>query len=133
MDKINVSNRIPADYNRQIYNTILTDIQQEINRGADGYLFPVTTITTSYSVSLNDSIILANATSGAITVTLPLALESEQKRLTIKKTDSSGNAVTIDGNGTETIDGALTKSLATQYKAYELVAQGGSWWIVSAV
>lgn len=133
MDKINVSNRVTADYNRQAFNDILTAIQTAINRGADGYLFPVTSVTANYTQSPNDSIILVNATSGAITVTLQPALQCEQKRLTIKKTDSSGNAVTIDANGAETIDGSATKSLATQYKAYELVAQGGSWWIVSAI
>lgn len=133
MDKINVSNRVTAEYNRQTFNSILNDIQQEMNRGADGYLFPVTVVTGNYTQSLNDSILLVNATSGAITITLQPALQCEQKRLTIKKTDSSGNAVTIDANSTETIDGALTKSLATQYKSYELVAQGGNWWIVSTI
>lgn len=133
MDKINVTNRVTAEYNRQTFNAILTEIQREINRAADGYIFPATSQTSAYTMTLNDSVILVDATSGAVTVTLKPARECEGKRVTIKKTDASANAVTIDGDGSETIDGAATKSLATQYKAYELVSYNGAWWIVSAV
>lgn len=132
MDKLQVSNRVTAEYNRQAYFDIISALQMQINRAADGYLFPVTAVTANYTQSLNDAVILVNATSGAVTITLQPALQCEQKRITIKKTDSSGNAVTIDADGAETIDGSATKSLATQYKTYELIAQNGSWWIVSA-
>ncbi len=51
-------------------------------------------------------------------------------RYTIKKTDVSANAVTIDGNGAETIDGATTQSLPAQYDSMEVVTNGTEWFII---
>jgi hypothetical protein len=133
VNKISITQYATAVYNRQSYDAVLKAVQNAINRAADGYLSNVSLVTSAYIATLNDSIILVDATSGAITVTLPAASDCEQKRFTIKKTDISANAVTIDGNGAETIDGAATKTLSTQYKSYELIAHGGSWWIVSAI
>ena len=53
-----------------------------------------------------------------------------RRRYTVKKTDSSANAVTIDGNGAETIDGATTQALAAQYDALEVVTDGVEWFVV---
>jgi hypothetical protein len=50
--------------------------------------------------------------------------------LTIKKIDASVNAVTIDGNASETIDGATTKALSSQYASYEIACDGSAWYIV---
>ena len=47
----------------------------------------------------------------------------------VKKVDASGNAVTIDGAGSDTIDGALTIALSTQYEAVELWCDGTNWWV----
>jgi hypothetical protein len=48
----------------------------------------------------------------------------------IIKTDASGNAVTVNGDGTETINGALTNVLAAQYDKVELAAYNGAWYIL---
>lgn len=80
-----------------------------------------------YTVLSTDDIILCNATSGAITVNLPTAVEITGKRYIIKKTDSSTNAITIDGNGTETIEGALTFLLKSQYAFVEIVSNNSNW------
>jgi hypothetical protein len=133
MDKIAIQSHATDPYNRASIYKAFSLIEMAMNRAADGYLFPITAVTASYTMTLNDSIVLVNATAGAITITLPLANECTQKRISIKKTDASANVVTIDGNGAETIDGTATKTLATQYKSYELVASGGAWWIVSAI
>jgi len=68
-----------------------------------------------------------NATSGAVTVTLPAAASNTGMRVSIKKIDASANAVTIDGNGSETIDGATTSSLASQYDVATLICDGTEW------
>lgn len=130
MDKLKITQFATAEYNRQSYNNVLQSVEQQINRAADGYLFPVMPITASYTVNYNDGVILADATAGAITVTLKPANEMTQKRIVIIKTDASGNAVTIDGNGSETINGAATNVLAAQYNKVELAAYNGAWYIV---
>jgi hypothetical protein len=47
----------------------------------------------------------------------------------IIKTDSSANAVTVDGNGSETISGALTLVIGVQYSGYEIACDGTGWHI----
>lgn len=73
-----------------------------------------------------------DATAGAITVNLPAVSSNTGLRVCVKKTDASTNVVTLDGNASETIDGATTKALSTQYKAYEILCDGATWHIVAA-
>jgi hypothetical protein len=129
VDKVNLTNRVTADYNRQALFDIILAIQMELNSGADGYLFPISEATTTYTASLNDALIFADATAGSFTITLKPARECEQKRITIKKVNAA-NTVTINPDGAETIDGAATHALAAQYSSVELVSRGGNWWIV---
>jgi len=71
-----------------------------------------------------------NAASGSMTVNLPPAI-GNGRPVTIKKIDSSANTVTIDGSGSETIDGATTKVLTTQYQTIQFIdAATGVWEIV---
>ena len=129
MDKINIIQFVTNDYNRQSNNKALGLIEAQVNRAADGYLFPITGVTSSYTVSYNDAFIPVDATAGNVTITLLPAREMEQKRLTIKKTDASANTVTIDASGTETIDGALTRVITTQYVSIEIMSYNGNWLI----
>ncbi len=73
---------------------------------------------------------LVDATSGAVTANLPTASSSEGWVVVLKKVDASGNAVTADGNGSETIDGATTKALSSQWDFVRLVCDGTAWFIV---
>tara|TARA_R110000868_G_scaffold62962_3_gene189957 strand:- start:10856 stop:12025 length:1170 start_codon:yes stop_codon:yes gene_type:complete len=82
-----------------------------------------------YTALQTDQTIFCDATSGAITVNLPAAASSTGKVLTIKKTDSSTNAITLDGNASETIDGATTTTLNTQYESVKIVCDGSNWYI----
>lgn len=130
MSKVNLKRYATANYDRQAYNAVLSAVEQQINSVADGYIFAPVAITASYTVNYNDSIILANATGGAITVTLPAANEMTQKRIVVIKTDASANNVTLDGNGTETINGSATYALTTQYAKVEITAYNGAWYII---
>lgn len=87
----------------------------------------VATKTTTYTAAAGD-VLLCDASGGAFTVTLPAAAATVRPIL-VKKVDASGNAVTIDGAGSDTIDGALTIALSTQYEAVELWCDGTNWWV----
>jgi hypothetical protein len=90
--------------------------------------------TGAYTVTTGDEgdMILCNATSGAFTVTLPAAATAgDGFAVRIKKTDSSTNAVTIDGNGSETIDGQTTYILYNQYDSAHLVCDGSNWHVMT--
>lgn len=60
---------------------------------------------------------LADATAGAIVLTLGTAASMINRLLVIKKIDATANTVTIQGNGAETIDGTNTRVLSTQYSS----------------
>lgn len=90
----------------------------------------VKTKTTAYTVLNSDGLVLADATSATFTLTLPTAVGITGRQIRLKKTDSSDNKVTIDGNSTETIDGALTFDLLVQNHSVSLVSDGANWFIV---
>ena len=103
-----------------------------INRYFDGYLFPVKSLTSTdspYTVNKNDAVILADTTSGSITINLLAAEQMKEKRLIVKKT-AAANTVTIDPNGAETIDGSATYAWTTQYVSRDIVSNGSNWFIV---
>lgn len=84
----------------------------------------------TYTAVLTDATILMDATGGARTVNLPTAASSRGVRYNIKKTDASGNAVTVDGNASETIDGATTFALTVQYQSVTVQSDGTGWQIL---
>ena len=91
--------------------------------------------TSSYSIVLTDqnSLIRGDASSGAITFTLPLgSAVFSGYEVTIMKSDSSSNDLTIDGNGAETINGASTSVISTQYVSRKFRWEGSEWKIISA-
>lgn len=90
----------------------------------------VVTKTANYTAA-DDDVILGDATSGAITITLPTAAGISGKTYLIKKTDSSTNAVIVDGAGAESIDGAATVSVWNQYKHLQIVSDGTNWDIIA--
>ena len=88
------------------------------------------TKTASYTVTPDDQLLLCDATSGAITLTLPAASTMAGKSVTAMKVDSSGNAVTFDADGSETINGSGTYALSSQYNRAELFCDGSKWLII---
>lgn len=86
----------------------------------------VRTVTAPTTARPIDRVIAANATSGALTVSLPSAAPNPV-RYTIKKTDASANSVTIDPLGTQTIDGAATRDITTQWGTVTVVSDGSNW------
>ena len=89
-----------------------------------------TIVAVTYIVLDKDRVVLVDddAAGGAVTVTLPPAV-GDLRELVIKKLGTTGS-VTIDGDEAETIDGALTKVLSTQYDVLELASDGANWWII---
>ena len=93
-------------------------------------LIPIVAKTGAYTATATDEVITCDATSAAFTITLPAVAGITGKPYTIKKTDSSGNIVTIDGNASETIDGATTYLLSSQYDTLPIVSDGSNWHIL---
>lgn len=92
---------------------------------------PIETVTAS-SDTLDETnhVVLCDCTSNTITINLPTASGISGRIYHIKKIDSSANAVTIDGNGGETVDGTTTKVLSSQYDSVMIVSDGSNWLII---
>lgn len=73
-----------------------------------------------------------DATTAPITVTLPAASASAGMVVRVKKVDASANTITIARAGADTIDGATTRVLTTQFQSVALVADSanGFWGVV---
>ena len=89
-----------------------------------------TSKTTAYTATSSDYLIACDASGGAFTVTLPAVSGAAGLVLHIKKTDSSTNSVTVDGDSSETIDEGTTAELSAQYESIMLVCNGSTWHVV---
>ena len=86
--------------------------------------------TSNYTAVITDDLILYDATSSLGTVTLYTNSGNGGKVLSIKKTDSGTNTVTVDGNASETIDGAATKEIQFQNSTMTIMSNGTNWYII---
>ena len=85
---------------------------------------------TGTTTAAEDFTILCDATSGAITINLPAASTVTGRIYNVKKIDNSVNTVTIDPNSTETIDGAATNVISTQWTNIQFQSNGTNWFIL---
>ena len=91
---------------------------------------PIIEITAStYDVTDDDYIILADATTAAITLTLPPPADVLNHVFTIKRLNSGANSVTIDVAGGGTIDEGTSCVLIFQYDAIRITSDGTEYWI----
>jgi hypothetical protein len=88
----------------------------------------VKTVTADISLDAED-VILADGSSNTVTVTLPTP-EFSGQNFVIKAIDIS-NAVDVDTEASETIDGASSYTFTTQYDSIKVVSDGSDWFIVA--
>lgn len=83
----------------------------------------------SYAMVKGDELIGVTSTSAARTITLPPASQMKERAVTIK--DESGacniNNITVDGYGSETIEGSATLVMSTAYQTARLYSTGMAW------
>lgn len=87
---------------------------------------PVRTVTGTVTARPIDRVLKADASGGAATVNLPSAAPNPVT-YTIVKVDATGNTVTIDPAGTETVNGASTRVLSAQWETVTLRSDGSNW------
>jgi len=88
-------------------------------------------VTTSGNVVSGDYLIIADATAGAITMTLPPAALVPGRIYAFKRINAGANAVIVDGYGAETIDGNLTHTLTPQWNSVTIMSNGVAWFILA--
>lgn len=83
-------------------------------------------ITADYTVEGKTNVFV-DATGGNVTVTLPDILDSKDRLIRMKKTDSSSNKVIADGAGSNAIDGATTSTMTSQWESMVILCDGTRW------
>lgn len=107
-----------------------TDILAGLKVDAEDIEFTTEEVATATTLTADHFMVAVNASSGSVTITLPAAASHTDRIYTIKKIDSSGNKVTIDGNSDEKIDGEETVDLNLQYSYVTIVCDGDEWFII---
>lgn len=101
--------------------------------GLDNTSFTVRSVTATTTLTNNDYILLADPSGGAITVNLPAVASVQPGRAFKVRSTGTTNAVTLDGNASETIDGSATKALASgAIHGVEIVSDGTAWFTVAS-
>ncbi len=96
-----------------------------------GYHVSVVTISSAdYTLTENDDVVLFSTGGVNRTATLPSATTVLDKVYHIKKISSGAGFVTIDPDGTETIDGDLTVNISIRYESLMIVSDGSNWHVI---
>lgn len=106
------------------YNSVTVNAKGLVTSGSNSPT-AVTTVTSNYSIAVNDMVILANA---QLTATLPaIASVAVGKTYTIKKISNTGTVIIT---GASTIDGNTSVTLNQQYQSISVISDGSYWWII---
>lgn len=83
-----------------------------------------------FAVTSDNAVVLVDAASGPVVVALPAAASVAGRVYHVKRIDSAINAVTVDPDGAETIDGAATLDVAVQWENVTVASTGAEWVIL---
>ena len=101
----------------------------------------VSAMSADFTVWADDSsgspkdVYLVTTGASTITATLPAVSAADAtagRVVTILKIDGGAGSVTIDGDGSETINGSTTVSLTSQYDYRTIVSNGSEWIVISS-
>ena len=90
----------------------------------------IATKTADYTALTSDFVLLCDASSGALTITLPSVASNPGNPFYVKRLNSGANTVTIAAVGSDLIDGSSTAVLNSRYETLLLVAEAGSWHVI---
>lgn len=92
-----------------------------------------TNVSADYTITSDDYLIRVTSTAAARTITLPTAAGIAGRVYEIKDTSGGAgtNNITIDADGTETIDGAATATISAHYGSIKLASNGTNWDLIN--
>jgi len=99
-----------------------------IPSGSGGVVTNSITAKTATYTAADDYTILCST--NTFTINLPTAV-GITGRVYVIKNITSGTTITVDGSGSETIDGGVTYTLASQYKYVQIQSDGTNWHVTA--
>jgi hypothetical protein len=88
--------------------------------------FSVVAKIADYEVDPDDDLVLVDCTSGAVTISFATVSEYSHP-VTVQKTDSGTNAITVNPYSTETVDGEATITIDEQYCSIVFYPGSATW------
>lgn len=89
----------------------------------------ISTKIANYTVLSTDNVLKADCAAGSVTFFLPTAASSTGRVFWFKKIDATVNAMILQANGAELIDGLNSQTSITQFESFTLISDGTSWGI----
>jgi hypothetical protein len=80
----------------------------------------------TYNAAIQD-LVRVDVSGGAVTVNLPTAVGTTDREVWVKLVSLATNTCTVDAAGVQTIDGALTLTLTTDFEWAILRSDGANW------
>lgn len=123
----------------QTLTSLLATLVTNTNRSVSGLevgdaiysafnITPVVAKSANYTATQDDGLINVTTGGGTVTITLPAVASARTgQRYVIRKVDAAVGSITIDGDGSETINGVTTKSVSVQWDALEVINTGSEW------
>jgi hypothetical protein len=90
--------------------------------------FPVTTVTGNTTLGNSHFLVLVNAGSSGVTITLPSAAGNTGRMYVIMKIAGTAD-VTIQRSGSDNINGGTSLTISSQWGKYTLMSAGGTQWV----
>jgi len=121
------STRLPRPVSREVQ--VIGDIGEDPTPGTPTHikLDRITLNSATTLTAASPNVIRCDASGGAFTVTLPAVATADECVFWVKRMNGGGNAVTIDANGAELIDGNLALVINRKYQSYMLHCNGTDW------
>ena len=109
----------------EIASATRTDIKNSLGTSTE-------TISSTDTLDNTNHTVWCDATSADVTLNLPTAVGIDGVEYRVKKIDSSNNDCILDGNGSETIDGVLTKPIIFENHAVSIKSDNTNWKIIQS-
>lgn len=102
------------------------NVQEALDRLVQ--LFPITSRKTGTYTAQHNEVVFVDTGAGGFTLNLPGIVSGRFSYVGVKRLPGDTNTLTIDGAGTEQIDGNLTVPFSTDGGGLLLISDGGSNW-----
>jgi len=126
------------DYMQDLEDDIAPKLGGNLDANDHAILENVTTVTTTHTLTVAEAGVVLVSASSDYTITLPTAVGNTGLTYKFKKTDANYNCITLDGDGTETInyenaDGVPKETYArlnTYCAEVTVVSDGSNWQVI---
>ena len=111
-------------------NTTHAISEQDLRDGIYSALGVLPYVATAIALTADedDCVIDVTAGAGGVTVTLPAVASTRVgKFYIVRNADGGAGNVTVDGDGSETINGVTSKDITSQYEGLLVVNSGSAW------